>query len=290
MSTATDAPIDPFPTLKPFTPSKRSANGRNGTSNDRMKRNARLAEVGVADMAVSPLAQRDLRNARVNKIAQNFDPDRFGTITVSWRDGRFFVVDGQHRVEALRTMGWEDQKVPAWVYENLTEQDEAALFLDLNDQLTVAALDKFRVAVTAGESEASAISRLLAGLDLRINGSGAPGTITAVGTVKRIYTKYGPEVLSRALAIVTMAFGDAGLTAAVIEGMSLVAARYGDSLRDDRTIARLQKMRAGVVGLMNAARQQQQVIGRPLGQCVAAEIVNQLNTGRGGHNLPKWWE
>jgi len=274
------APVDP---VQPFTPT--------GTGADffRIRRSAKLAWVPLSQMQVSPLAQRDMRNAKVNEIAGDFDPDRLGTIVVSYRDGKFYVVDGQHRVEAMRCIGWGDQQVEAWVHEGLTEQQEAKLFLHLNNQLTVNALDKFKIAVTAGDTEAAAIAEVLEPLGLRITTGKAPGTITSVGTVKRIHAKYGPEVLGRALAITKCAFGDEGLTSVVIEGIALLVARYADVLDDNRAIAKLQKINAGVHGLKNSAEGLHRTIGAHKAQCVAAKAVDAINTGRGGRKLRDWF-
>jgi hypothetical protein len=45
----------------------------------RVQREARLQWVPISQMRVSPLAQRDLNQARVDRLAASFDPEQLGT-------------------------------------------------------------------------------------------------------------------------------------------------------------------------------------------------------------------
>jgi len=51
----------------------------------RIQRAARLRWVPLAQMRVNPLAQRDLNQARVSRLAAVFDLEQMGTPTVSHR-------------------------------------------------------------------------------------------------------------------------------------------------------------------------------------------------------------
>ena len=90
-----------------------------------LARQVRLKWIPIADMRVSTHAQRDLNESRVNKIVATLDLEQIGTPTVNWRDGHWWLIDGQHRVEALRRFGFGDDKLQCWTYEELTEQEEA---------------------------------------------------------------------------------------------------------------------------------------------------------------------
>ena len=46
--------------------------------------------------------QRELKQSKVNKIAKNFMPDIVGIGLVSFRDGEFWCLDAQHRIEAMK--------------------------------------------------------------------------------------------------------------------------------------------------------------------------------------------
>lgn len=257
--------------------------------NHRVEREARLQWVPIVAMKVSPMAQRELNQARVDHLASNFDPEQIGTPTVNKRDGHFFIIDGQHRVEAMKQMGWGDQKVECWLYIGLTEAQEAERFLTLNDYLAVNALSKFKVGVTAGRPQESEIDDIVRAAGLTVSRSKAPNGIGCVGTLTRLYKRSGPATLTRTLHIARDAYGDAGLEAAVIDGIGLLCQRYNGQLDDGQAVQRLSAVHGGVNGLMGKARAAHKQRLGPLAHCVAASAVEIINGGKGGKKLPVWW-
>ena len=262
----------------------------NMPSEGRVEREARLRWVPVPLMGVSPLAQRDLNQSRVDKLAADFDLEQLGTPTVNERGGHFYIIDGQHRVEALKQMGWGDQQIQCWTYKGLTETEEAEKFLKLNDVLTVNSFAKFKVGVQAGRAEETDIDHIVRAAGLRISRDKGDGAIQAVGTLRRVYRRGGAAALSRALRIVRDAYGDAGLEASVIDGISMLCHRYNGELHDDPAITRLSSALGGVHGLLGKAENLRKQTGNPKAHCVAAAAVDIINAGRGGRKLPSWWK
>lgn len=265
-----------------------TTNATTGTRN-RVERSARLKWVPVAMMRVSPLAQRDLNAARVDKIAANFDVERIGTPTVNERSGHFYVIDGQHRIEAIKEIGWGDQQIQCWTYVGLTEEEEAEMFLVLNDVLTVDGFAKFRIGVHAGRDEEVDIDRIVRAQGLRISRNAKDGAVSAVGTLRRVYRRSDGGTLGRTLRIIRDAYGDAGLTAPVIDGLGYVCARYNGDLDDAHTVARLSTSMGGVGGLINKANVIRRQMGGTVANSVAAAVVDTINAGKGGKKLPSWW-
>ena len=257
------------------------------TTPTKIQRNGKLEWVAVADIHVSPVAQRELRPGWAAQIANDFDPDRFTPPLVSRRDGKLYVIDGQHRFAAMHMMGWDDQLVEAWVHDGLTEAEEADLFLWHNNRKAVHAMDRFQVSVIAdrpAEVDIDAIVRK-AGLSVSTNKDG----IRAVGALTKVYA-FGPDVLARTLLIIRDSYGLHGFKWEVIEGLGLLIARFGHLLDDTRMIDRLGSVSGGVNGLINPAHALKKQLGRPLGQCVAGAAVQLLNSGRRGRAaLPNWW-
>jgi hypothetical protein len=263
------------------------------TGNDkvegRIERAARLRWVPLTQMRVNPLAQRDLNQARVSKLAAAFDPEQMGTPTVSHRGSWYYLIDGQHRIAALKLWlaRWEDQQVQCWCYEGLTEAQEAEVFLKLNDTLPVRAFAKFKVSVQAGRDAEADVDRIVRALGLRVaRGSGG---ISAVATLRRVYARGGPAVLSRALRIIRDAYGEAGLDGPVIDGIALLCQRYDGDLSEQRAVERLSSAHGGVSGLISRAGQLRVSTGSAAAQCVAAAAVEVINRGSGGRKLPGWW-
>lgn len=262
-------------------------------ASSKIAREARLQWVPLNLVRVSPQAQRELNEARVDHIAQGMDLEQLGTPTVSARGGYFYIVDGQHRINALIKWlgaGWDEQTVQCWTYTGLSEQDEAEKFLKLNDVLAVPAMAKFKVGVKAGREVESDIDRIVRSQGLSVTSDRIEGGIRAVGTLRRVYEREGAAVLARTLGVIRDAYGTAGFEAAVIDGIGFLCGRYNGDLEVPKAVERLSNAHGGVNGLLNKAEVMRRQTGNPRGQCVAATAVELINRGRGGNKLPSWWK
>lgn len=268
----------------------RNTSSSSSPNGHRMERTARLRWVPIVAMRVSPLAQRELNVNRVNRIAAVFDPEQIGAPTMNERESHFYIIDGQHRIEALKQMGWGDQQVQCWTYVGLTMEEEAEKFLTLNDTLSVDAFSKFRVGVQAGRDEDCDIDRVVRAQGLVVSRDHIDGAISAVGTLRRVYHRDGPPVLARSLALIRDAYGDAGLVASIIDGLGMLQGRYNGELDELDVVKRLAGAMGGVSGLLNKAEKIRRETGHAKGQCVAAAAVDTINgNARGNKKLPSWW-
>lgn len=259
----------------------KSTPGRN-----RVEREARLRWVPISKMKVSPLAQRELRQSWVDHLASNFDLEKFGTPTVNERGDEFYIVDGQHSVEALRAIGWGDQQVQCWTTVGLTEAEEAEKFLSLNDRLNIDAFSRFRIGVNAGRDEECDIDRIVRSQDLRVSRDKIDGGIAAVGTLRKVYAR---GCLALTLRIVRDAYGDPGLEAPVLDGVGLLCQRFGAEIDEASMVERLSSAHGGVNALLGRAQHLRNRTGNQRNHCVAAAVVETVNRGRGGKKLPSWW-
>jgi hypothetical protein len=241
-------------------------------------------------MRVSPLAQRDLNQARVDYLVANFDLDQIGILTVSSRGGVFWIIDGQHRKGALEAMGWGDQQVQCDVYEGLTEADEAEMFLRRNDVLGVTAYSKFVIGVQAGREEEVAISGIVRAAGLKVSNSRALGSVGAVGALRTIYRRDGAEVLARTLRLARDAYGPPGFAAPVLEGLGMLIHRYDRDFRDEYAAEMLRTATGGITALTGQAEVLRRTTDRPRPQCIAAAAVELINRGRGGKKLTPWFK
>lgn len=254
-----------------------------------VERVARLRWVPISDMRVNPVAQRELRAHRVSKLVASFDPEQIGNPTVNLREGAYYVIDGQHRIEAMKAIGWGDQAVQCWTYEGLTESQEAEIFLKLNDKLSVTTFDKYKTGVQAGRPAESDVDRIVRFHGLHVARGNASGAVSCPGALLKVYSKCGPKALSRTLNLIAEGFGDAGLDAFVIEGVGLMCQRYGDEIDLAKAAERFSAARGGVSGLLNRAQQIRAKTGNAKAHCVAAAAVEIYNAGRGGKKLASWW-
>jgi len=251
-----------------------------------------LKYVRLGQMKVSPLAQRELRPYRVDHLISIFDPDKMGIPRLSFREGHYFICDGQHRIEALKKwlgQGWQDVSIECWVVDGLDESQEAEYFLSLNDTLSVSIYEKFTKAITAGRQTEVEIASIVDSLNLKITKQDIPGGISAVGCLLKSFKRDGDNALRRALVIANNAFGDAGLLGPIIDGFGLLCRRYNGTLDERAAIEHLSRINGGVNGLLNEARRLRIRIGKPLNHCVAAAAVTIINRGRAGKGKLSGW-
>lgn len=258
-----------------------------------LDRTARIESIPLGKMHVSDLAQRKRNDSRVDYLVAQFDLDQLGYPVVNKREDRYYVIDGQHRVEALKRWlgaGWEAQQIPVQLYVDMTEAEEAEMFLALNDVLRVGTFEKFKTAVTAGREAETRIYATVQKLGLHISKEETPGAISAVGALRAVYTRSNADTLRRSLAILRDSFGDSGFESAAIKGAGLLCQRYNGQLDEKLAITRLRETRGGIKGLLGRAATLRLRTGNPIDQCVAAAIVDIVNSHRGGKKLPSWWK
>lgn len=74
--------------------------------------------------------QREIKPSKINKIVKNFVPDIMGVGLVSFRGGEFWGIDAQHRIEALKKLGYTE--ILCQVLTGLTYEQECYRFVLLN--------------------------------------------------------------------------------------------------------------------------------------------------------------
>jgi hypothetical protein len=256
--------------------------------------NRTMKGVRLGQMKVSPLAQRKFRQHWCNKILAAFDLDQLGTPELSFRDGCYFIVDGQHRIEALKVWngpGWEDVAIDTFVWSGLTETEEAKLFRALNRRLNPDAFSDFKIAIVAGEPIQSEIEAIANSEKLVISTDNVKGSIHCPGTLMRVFQRDGAVAMRKALSVIRDAFGDTGFEAQVIDGMGLLCHRYNGVLDPQFAIESLRRINGGVKGLLNSANVLREKTGNPKNGCVAAAAVIAINRDRTGKNkLVSWFK
>lgn len=187
--------------------------------------------VSVDDLHFAPEYQRELRESTVEFLVNNYRAREVGTIVVSRRsDGSLWVVDGQHRVAALRHLGIG--VVRAEIHVGLSIVEEANLFEHLNrNRRAPSVFDLFRAQLAGQRPEAVQIVAIAAefGYDFR-RGGGAyrPNSIDAVGAVEAIYRQGGPGRLRAVLAITSGPWAGhrEGIEGQMLRGLAMFLRSY----------------------------------------------------------------
>lgn len=228
--------------------------------------------------------QRDPIPKRVKVIADNLDLDALGLFIVSRRaDGSLYVIDGQHRIEALRQYGWQnDWKVECRVYEKLTVEQEAELYRQLNDTRPLKAWDFFKAGLVSGDAGCLEIDATVRSAGLKVSGQCGDGKVGCVTTLRQVHGRYGKDVLRRALEIATASWGHtaAAVEKELVHGLSIVTATYNGELDTPWLVKKLAKAPGGPSGLLGRARGLKEIATAPLYRIVAQQVVALYNKGR----------
>lgn len=266
------------------------------TTDHKIKRSARIRTVRLADMRINPNAQRKPYQPHVQRLlaALDKDTDKVGVFTLSHRGDTYYILDGQHRYLALKELlgdDYGDWSVEAYAYEGLTEQEEAAKFLEFNSARPVSVFEKFRIGVEAGEQMPCDIDRIVRSIKLRISQSKDPGNIGAVAALEHVYRNGGPIQLVATLVPIRDAWGGLGFDSAIIRGMGSFVARYDGRIDQKKLVRQLSGLHTGPNGLTQLAYQQKEMYGVTLNDAVPAAITEVYNKGaRGKASLGSWFK
>ena len=154
--------------------------------------------------------QRLLRTEKVASIAENFSEYIANDPKVSFRDGRYYVFDGQNTVEARRTCnGGKDVTIRCKVFYGLTKEDEATLFaIQTGNATCLTAGERLRANLVAENPDALYFVGITsnAGVEFAYDGIRAPWKIYCIETAYELYKQYGCERYVEMLHIINEAW------------------------------------------------------------------------------------
>lgn len=253
-------------------------------------RQCHLQWVKADDLSVNPAAQREFRPTWAQHLLDNFDIDKMQVPHVNRRaDGSLYVMEGQHSVWAYRQWVGEGQQLQVWLYDGLTEQEEAEFFLSLNDKKAVDLMAKFKASVTAGRPEECDVDRIVRANGCAISNGKGDNNISAVAAIMTIHQRFGGKVLGQTLRVIRGSFIDGGFERSVLLGVAMVLARYADTVDEVRLINKLAGIRNGWKGLVQRTNNIKAAQGTSQAEAAAAAVVEFYNAGRGGVKLMTWW-
>ena len=191
--------------------------------------------------------QRTVKPREVNRLIRQWNPRKLRSLIVSFRDGKYYVVDGQHRLAALRKMnGDEDVFVACLVYDDLTYEEEAAFYKELDQaDRPLSRAESTKADIESGmDPKITEINRLLVshGFKWALDKSrGGSYEITATQAIISAYDLLGPETFDRMLGILADTWkGDpASTNAAMLSGVALFLKTYETELDDAAFVQRL---------------------------------------------------
>lgn len=190
--------------------------------------------------------QRPVNPKEVDRLIREWDDRLLDPIVVSFRDGKFNVVDGQHRIVTLRKMNGRDVMVACKVYSGLTYEQEADLCYKLDKAKKRLSLSQSTnaLAESGADAEIAEIKRIVesCGFVWALSKSaGKSGEIVATRSVIDAYRLLGGTSFTRMCTLLwdTWEGNPRSLSAAVISGMALFIKTYDTELDDHTFVRRL---------------------------------------------------
>lgn len=253
----------------------------------------------VDDLGVDPTMNRPIDDKRASRMAADFDLDALGVVTAArTEEGNNILLDGQHRCEALRKMGWNGEKIPVNVFLGLTREQRARKMMTLNMQVRMNAVDRFIGRIAAKDKVACGINEVVRANGFVVDRTSRDGVIVAVRALEEIYLGKNQKICgtnTRALHATLHAVAEAwgrsthSVNRDVLSGVGQFLLRYGDHVKLDRLIDKLKGVPGGSTGLINRGRGKRELHGGSLASGIGHHLTDEYNKGlHGARRLPSW--
>lgn len=251
---------------------------------------SKIMEVDLAKLHVDLSYQREPSRDLADRIADDWDEVASELILVSDRGprpdttkvtGGLFIVNGQHRTLAAKSLGLEF--IWARIINLRKEANpaavEASFRLKTNVRLSDRPLERFKAQLIAGNEESKEIVKILARFDTEINA--VPTSefgVNCVSTVESIYRYDEGALLDDMLSIVKEAYGEIRgrhASAALFRGIAWFIEVHSADIDRSRLISKLRSIQ--VVALEARARTHASIMGKSLWVNVYRSILELYN-------------
>lgn len=248
-------------------------------------------QLDTSDLQSNQKYQRPVDPKHVQDIVNNFDPLYLDEILVSFRDGRYYVIDGQNRIAAFKHKnGGRDCIVHCKVYHGLTYEQEAEMFHHLDSiKKKLRYCDAVRAkAESKNDPTIIDINRILNmyRISWHYTGTGSHKdyTFTCSEILIDRYDDLGPVMFEQMIRLLVYTWEGAreSLTAAFIKGMSLFVKKYAKDGNEEFFIRK--------VGALSPAEIKARVLAE--GSAISTELkyarvfLNRYNHRAGAEKLP----
>lgn len=178
--------------------------------NNRNNIQVEFQRINTKDLFPHPIAQRDFDQNHGKWLEKNWDWGVYDPIDVSFRDGKYWIIDGQHRVYAIKENAGRDVTILCRVHYGMTLLDEAKFFINQDKgKKRIRTNDTLRVEYKTGDEEVTdAVNCVtIAGWNMdKFSKSYARNQLTAHATVMKLHKGLTREQFIDLLTVLHKAF------------------------------------------------------------------------------------
>lgn len=207
----------------------------------------RIARIAAKDLKVHPTAQRPFQKAWGKRLAQKLDLDMLGVLVGVEERGHVYIIDGQHRLFALKERGLDEWVCTVQVYEDV---DPHTIFVGSNDHRPVSALATHRALVLSSDDKAEVraakhLEAIVVSEGFAItnnNRMGAGSGIPGVAALQQALNLDNGVSLKRALSVARNAWGkDSGIDSRAFQGLAVFLHAQNGTVNDSIFASKLAK-------------------------------------------------
>ena len=167
--------------------------------------------INTKELIVDSLYQRDIDPKRIVRMTKAYDPCLVNAVKVSFRDGRYYIFDGQHTSVLEKTVRGKgkDVVVDCKVFSGLSRLDEMELFVKQNgESAAVSVAAKMRALYNFGDKDVIGMVQAAqcAGVRVDFTRGAAPNKVTAYSTLMKCYLSAPREQYIDMLSVLRQAW------------------------------------------------------------------------------------
>lgn len=186
-------------------------------------------------LTVEPDYQRQASKKLIKDIASEWDSAAVGAITVNVRNDTYYVIDGQHRVEAAK-MRPEVTHLPCIVHTGKTKAEEAGILRKMNSNVKfMTSVDKFRAAVEEGDKLSQYVNNRIKAAGYAVESKGTK-IVRGINQIIKVAGESKPR-FDRVLSVCSRLCKHTAITAAVFCGLNVIDKKMNGL--DERFVDRL---------------------------------------------------
>ena len=217
-----------------------------------MDKPGELMWIPKRELKINHKYQRPPNGQKITLITKEFYWVGLATLTVARRHGKYWVIDGQHRLEAVQRLS-KIGDVPCIVFEMENIREEAFAFLLANaGRKPVTAIEKHAAALCSGDPIAVFVQKEIDSNTLVIKKHATAGTIACLSLCYRL-SKIDKSAFSSVLKLCTRICNGSEMSVSekLLHALWFVNSRSVDGLGCDRLVERICKV--GAQRLLDAA-------------------------------------